>query len=190
MKLQKLAGVAGTVLAILVSTGDKSQAVTILLQNASLATPPAGTTLFRESADGGLTNPGDVAIFSYNPGISAPRYALNDSAFNFTSFTYTILAGQDAIWDAASTFDFFPNTQVSADGKILKVSGGFFNSGATALFQSAYTSTLPLANRQPIQVSLTFDGTPVPEPTTIVGCLATAGFIVLKKRKLAATKKV
>ncbi|MCM0589061.1 MAG: PEP-CTERM sorting domain-containing protein [Gloeotrichia echinulata IR180] len=190
MKLQQLACVAGTALAILVSVGDKSHAATILLQNAALATPPAGASLFRESADGGLTKPGDVTTFNYKSGISNPRFAINDSAYNFTKFVYTILPGQDATWDPASEFKSFSNSAVSADGKTLTFSNGVFASGATAVFQSAYTSTLPTDQRNPVAVSLTFDGTSVPEPATIMGSLAAAGFgMMLKKKKLAAASK-
>lgn len=179
MKLKQFAFVAGTALAMLVFTSGKSQAGT-LIQNAELATPPSGATVIGECSDGGLCNPGDLLNLTYDPG-QGSVYAINDTAFDFTKFIYTILPGQDATWDGASTFGFFGTKEISSDGKVLTLSNGVFRAGATAFFSAVNSSNTP------VRATVTFEGTPaasVPEPTTVVGVLV-AGALgsALKKKK-------
>ncbi|WP_341530404.1 PEP-CTERM sorting domain-containing protein [Nostoc sp. UHCC 0302] len=189
MKLQQFASIGAIVLATILFMSDKSQAFTIIRQDAKLATPALGTPVIGESSDAGLSKPGDVATLSYTPSSSSSVYAKNDSTYNFTKFIYTILPGQDAFWDAASTFDFFSSSEVSADGKTLTLSDGVFSAGATALFSAVSLTNDPLNARTPTLVNVTFDGTPVPEPMTIIGTLAAGAFgVALKRKKLALTK--
>lgn len=182
MKLKQFALVAGTALAMLVFTSGKSQAGT-LIQNAELATPPAGATVIGECSDAGLCNPGDILNLTYNPGPDSV-YAINDTAFNFTKFIYTILPGQDATWDDASNFGFFGTKEISSDGKVLTFSDGVFRAGATAFFSAVNSGNTP------VKAKVTFEGTPaasVAEPTTVVGLLV-AGALgsALKKKRVAA----
>ncbi|GET41413.1 PEP-CTERM sorting domain-containing protein [Microseira wollei] len=182
MKLKQFAFVAGTALAMLVFTSGKSQAGT-LIQNAELATPPSGATVIGECRDAGLCKPGDLLELNYRT-TSSSVYAINDTAFDFTKFIYTILPGQDATWDPASTFGFFGTKEISSDGKVLTFSNGVFRAGATALFSAVNSGNTP------VRTTATFEGTPaasVPEPTAVVGVLVAGALgTALKKKRVAA----
>ncbi|MBE9227117.1 PEP-CTERM sorting domain-containing protein [Phormidium sp. LEGE 05292] len=154
---------AGTTVVMLLFTSKQSNAASMILQNANLAIPPAGSTVIGECATGGLCKPGDVLNLTYNPGTSSV-FATNDTAYNFTKFIYTILPGQDAVWSSLSTFDFFKKAEVSSDGKVLTLSDGSFSAGATALFSATFFGNIP------VNAAVTFEGSKaVPEPNTIVG---------------------
>ena len=187
MKLNQIASIAGLTLAVLTVSAGKGQASSLVLQNAELATPPAGATVIGECSNAGLCNPGDVLNLTYNPGFSS-TYAKNDSDFDFTKFVYTILPGQDAIWDSNSTFSFFGTKNISADGKVLTLSDGVFASGATALFSAQTTGNTP------VRAAITFEGTSaksVPEPNSSIATLAILGLSgLLVKKKLFSQKSV
>lgn len=168
---------AGTTVAMLLFTTRQSDAASIL-QNATLATPPAGSTVIGECATGGLCQPGDVLNLTYNPGTSSV-FATNDTDYNFTKFIYTILPGQDAVWSSQSTFDFFNKAEISSDGKVLTLSDGLFSVGATALFSATFSGNVP------VNAAVTFEGSKaVPEPNTIAGlALVGAAGAYFRRRK-------
>jgi hypothetical protein len=182
MKLKQHGLVVGAAVAMLFAMSSKSSAASLLLQNANLETPPAGSFVLGECADAGLCEPGDVLNLTYDPG-SASTFAKNDTAFDFTKFIYTILPGQDAVWDSLSTFDFFNETEVSNDGKVLTLSDGVFASGATARFNATNSGDAI------IDVAVSFEGVETtPEPATAAG-LALAGvggFYIRRRRQPAA----
>lgn len=180
MKINQIGIIVGLTLAMVTLTSGKSQATESILQNAELATPPSGTSVLGECSNAGLCQPGDVLPLTYNPG-SSSVYAKNDSTFDFTTFIYTILPGQDAVWDPTSTFNFFGTKSLSGDGKVLTFSNGVFASGATALFSATTTG-----GSTPVQTAITFEGTPaksVPEPSesAALAVLGLGGLLIKKK---------
>jgi hypothetical protein len=184
MKLKQLALVTGTTLSVLLISSTKSQATTFLLQNAELVPPPVNADI-GECSTAGLCQPGDILNLPYRPNNSGSVLAKNDSTFDFTKFIYTILPGQDAVWDPASTFSFFSSKDISADGKTLTLSDGVFAAGATARF----SATNP--GNTPVNVAVTFDGKRVPEPASVLGLLVfgAGGAASALKKKLATSQK-
>lgn len=123
----------------------------------------------------GLCFPGQTLTLSSSV---FPFISRNDSTFNVTSVTLTLKPTQGTTWSNGIS-NIFSNIQISPDRKVLKFSGGDIPIGEV-LFAAAPTSP----SNQQVDSSLSFTGTPVPEPSEFLGTLflSTIGAGLLLKR--------
>ncbi|HYX15940.1 MAG TPA: hypothetical protein VE944_16540 [Nostoc sp.] len=153
-------------------------AANLALSLGDLVTPPSNTTISGLCSSLKQCQPGDIITVSVPEGTSS-RYVQNDTNFNLSQITYTILPGQEVVWNPASKFSFFQKREISVDGKILTFSDGAFFSGTTGLF----TRT----GNVPVKITVSIEGQPksiaVIEPSIILGLLAVSSFSLLLRNK-------
>ncbi|MBD2512404.1 hypothetical protein H6G91_35205 [Nostoc muscorum FACHB-395] len=178
MKRIKLILLSATTLTTLLISNYRVQAADFALSLGELVTPPPDTSISGLCSNLQQCQPEDVITVSVPEGTSS-RYVKNDTTFNVTKATYTILSDQDVFWNPASKFSFFQKQEISLDGKVLTFSDGAFLSGATALF----TRT----GNVPVKITVSFQGQPksqaVVEPSIILGLLTISTLSLLLKNQ-------
>lgn len=151
MKLKNLVVISTTVLASLVGTNTHVFAANKALSTGDLVTPPANVTISGICSHLKQCNPSKVITVKAPKGTSS-RYVKNDNNFDITKTVYTILPGQDIVWDPASKFSFFKNKEISPDGKKLTFSNGVFPAGKIGLFTRV--------NDTPVKFTVSLEGKP------------------------------
>ena len=162
MKLRQVVIIAGATLVTFASISSKGQAATEVTAELDSYIPKTGDTVLGTCSQVGLCSPSQTLLLSTS---MFPFLSINDSPFNVTTLKLTLDPTQDAIWSNGIS-NIYNNFQISPNGKTLTFSGGVIPVGE---FLFADAPTIPL--KTPVGISISFTGTPVPEPTSTLGTI-------------------
>ncbi|MEH1941524.1 MAG: hypothetical protein V7L01_15080 [Nostoc sp.] len=169
---------SATVLTTLLISNNQVQAVNLALSLGDLVTSPSDVNIAGLCVDLKQCQPGDVITVSVPEGTTS-RFVKNDTNFNLSQITYTILPDQNVVWNPASKFSFFQKQEISLDGKVLTFSNGEFLSGATGLFSRT--------GNVPVKITVSIEGKSkyksVSEPSVILALLGVSSLSLLLNNK-------
>ncbi len=94
-----------------------------------------------------------------------PFVSVNDSEFNVTSLFLTIDPTEDAVWGNGVS-NIYKNIQISPDAKKIT-----FNEGVIPVGEYLFADAVTTPANTTVKFSIAIDGTPVPEPSSILGTL-------------------
>ncbi|MEH1956111.1 hypothetical protein [Nostoc sp.] len=165
MKLSQLAVIVGATLVSFCSISSQGLAATITNPQLDFYIPKLSNIVLESCSQRGVCSPDQKIPLNLN--VSASISA-NDSTFNLTNLFLTINPNEGAVWGNGIS-NIYKNLEISQSGKPTT-----FNEGLIPVVESLLAGAKTTPANTAVKFSIAIDGTPVPEPDSILGTLAFA----------------
>lgn len=162
MKLTQLAIISGLAIVSFLTINSKGMAATIINPQLDSYVPKASDTVLGTCSQVGVCFPGQEIASSTS---AFPFVSKNDSNFNVNSVFLTIDPNEDAVWGNGIS-NIYKNIQISPGGKKIT-----FNQGVIPVGEYLFADAKTIPSNTAVKFSIAFDGTPIPESSSILGIL-------------------